>query len=215
MSQLPRNLLSAAGLVIFVGLGFGSLGGAPPSTSTSSTSPGAATAPAAPKPPTDESILKDLDAEIANVGAGASSYESRDIVLLQAAMFNTYAKTIADAEARENPAIKKKAAELKRRVSQLQVREFPKMRRAWAKAADRTMWENNVDVTVSGNAAQTITFVGGLFASNRNIKEAQEQLSDVLHDLRFKRVNYKWIPSADEFSYYTLKTPADKEVIAR
>ncbi len=45
--------------------------------------------------------------------------------------------------------------------------------------------------------------------------ETQETLSEVLSELRFKRVNYKWIPSADKFSYFTLETPADSEVAAR
>jgi hypothetical protein len=209
MFQWQRNVVSILGLAAFIGLAFGSSGGTPsPSTGTQP----AATPAAAPKPDTDEAVLKELDAQIENVGAGAPKYDSKEMVLLQAAMFSNYAKTIAGAEARENPAVKKKAAELKRRVSQFQVREFPKMRRAWVKAADQAMWESNVDATVGGNAAQTLTLVGALFASKRNIKQTQETLSEVLHQLRFKRVNYKWIPSADEFTYFTLKTPADSDV---
>jgi hypothetical protein len=209
MFQWQRNVVSVLGLAAFIGLAFGSSGGTPsPSTGTQP----AATPAAAPRPDTDETVLKELDAQIENIGAGAPTYDSKEMVLLQAAMFSNYAKTIAGAEARENPAVKKKAAELKRRVSQFQVREFPKMRRAWVKAADQAMWESNVDATVGGNAAQTLTLVGGLFASNRNIKQTQDTLSEVLHQLRFKRVNYKWIPSADKFTYYTLKTPADTDV---
>jgi hypothetical protein len=209
MFQWQRNVVSVLGLAAFIGLAFGSSGGTPsPSTGTQP----AATPAAAPRPDTDETVIKELDAQIENIGAGAPTYDSKEMVLLQAAMFSNYAKTIAGAEARENPAVKKKAAELKRRVSQFQVREFPKMRRAWVKAADQAMWESNVDATVGGNAAQTLTLVGGLFASNRNIKQTQDTLSEVLHQLRFKRVNYKWIPSADKFTYYTLKTPADTDV---
>jgi hypothetical protein len=209
MFQWQRNVVSILGLAAFIGLAFGSSGGTPsPSTGTQP----AATPAAAPKPDTDEAVLKELDAQIENVGAGAPKYDSKEMVLLQAAMFSSYAKTIEAAEARDNPTVKKKAAELKRGVSQFQVREFPKMRRAWVKAADQAMWESNVDATVGGNAAQTLTLVGALFASNRNIKQTQETLSEVLHQLRFKRVNYKWIPSADKFTYFTLKTPADSDV---
>lgn len=195
MFQWQRNVASVLGVAAFIALAFGSSGGTPPPSGGAP----AATAPAAPKPETDEEVLKELDAQIGNIAAEAPTYDSKDMVLLQVAMFNNYAKTIASAEARENPAVKKKAAELKRRVSQFQVREFPKMRRAWVKAADQTMWESNVDVTVGGRAAQNLTLVGDLFASNRNIKQTQEALTGVLHQLRFKRVNYKWIRSEEEY----------------
>jgi hypothetical protein len=115
MFQWQRNVVSVLGLAAFIGLAFGSSGGTPsPSTGTQP----AATPAAAPRPDTDETVLKELDAQIENIGAGAPTYDSKEMVLLQAAMFSNYAKTIAGAEARENPAVKKKAAELKRRVSQ-------------------------------------------------------------------------------------------------
>jgi hypothetical protein len=181
---------------------------------SSGTGAPAAANPAAKANP-DEAIANELDSQLANVKASAPKYDSRQMVIVQAALFQAYAKTISDAEARTDPAVKKKAAEVKRQVSQFQAREFPKMRRAWAKAADQAMWENNVDVSVGGNAAQTLTLVAGMFASNMNIKKTQETLSEVLTALRFKRVNYKWIPSADKYTYFDLKTAPDSEVIPR
>ena len=209
MSPFSRNLVSLVSLAFFVALAFGSTDGTP--SSSGNGSPAGSSTAAASKPETDEGVLQGLNDKIANLDRTPTAY-TKDSALLQVARFSLYAKEIASAEVRTNPEIKKKAAELKRRLSQHQSREFPRMRRAWAKEADEKMWENDVDVTVAGNAAQNLTLVGGLFAANRNIKETQKTLSPIIEGLRFKRINFKWIRSADEYTYYTLETPADSEV---
>lgn len=66
----------------------------------------------------------------------------------------------------------------------------------------------------AGASAETVEFVGGLFAANANIKQTQESLDEALSRLRFKRVNYKWMPNAPQYTYYTLSTPADGVVQA-
>lgn len=86
------------------------------------------------------------------------------------------------------------------------------MRKMWADAADQKLWENNVDVKVRGASNTTLEMVGGMFASNANIKETQGAIEDGLTLLRFKRVNYKWYADVDEYQYFTIKTPPDSEL---
>lgn len=76
-------------------------------------------------------------------------------------------------------------------------------RRQYAKQAKDKLWEENIDVQTS-NGGTTITFIGGIFANNKNIKNWQEQCGSQLKELGFKRVQYKWIPHDPDYTYYDL-----------
>ena len=180
------------------------------------TPPAATTAPVATPPaaPTDETIAQELETIRAALKNRRETYDSRESVLLQLALIDGYAAKVLGAEARESAAVKHLAASVKMELAAFQGREFPRLRRAWAKAAGAALWENDVTAAVRGGSAETVEFVGGLFAANANIKRTQESLQEALGRLRFKRVNYKWIPSAPKYTYYTLSTPADRVVQA-
>lgn len=84
---------------------------------------------------------------------------------------------------------------------------LPQLTKIWraeyAKQIKEKLWEENIDV-VTSNGGTTITFIGGLFASHKNIKQWQEEIGPGLEEMGFKRVQYKWIPSASEYTYYDL-----------
>lgn len=65
------------------------------------------------------------------------------------------------------------------------------------------LWEENIYVETS-NGGTTITFIGGIFASNKNIKKWQEESGETLAEMGFKQVRYKWIKHTDEYTYYDL-----------
>ena len=87
------------------------------------------------------------------------------------------------------------------------------MRNAWAETLAERLWEENIKVQVRGTGHSTLRSVGGTFANNKSIKQFQEGLFETLIGLRFKRAEYLWIPSADNYTYYTLKTPSDAEIL--
>lgn len=101
----------------------------------------------------------------------------------------------------------------KARIIDLQVQTLPTLRSRYGKAMAEKMWENNMKVRALGTANRTIEFVWGGFASNKNIAEFHRTASENFEALRFKRAQYKWIPSADEYTYYTLETPNDRDLV--
>lgn len=108
--------------------------------------------------------------------------------------------------------IKKLGKDLETKLIQLQVNEFPKMRSDYGKLAGKTLWENDVDVTVSGGSSNVIEFSGAIFAANKNIKDAQTAIQDMLKKLRFDKANYKWFSGADKYSYYSIESSKDNEI---
>lgn len=109
--------------------------------------------------------------------------------------------------------IKKLGKDLETKLVQLQVKEFPKMRADYGKLSGKTLWESDVEVTISGSGNSVIEFSGGVFAANKNIKDAQNAIQDMLKKLRFDKANYKWYSGADQYDYYTIESSKDSEIV--
>lgn len=76
-------------------------------------------------------------------------------------------------------------------------------RKQYAENARNKLWEENIDVETS-NGGTTITFIGGVFANRKYIKQWQNEVGRQLTELGFKRVQYKWIPHDPDYTYYDL-----------
>ena len=94
-----------------------------------------------------------------------------------------------------------------------QKREFPLLRKRYAFIVADKGWEFDVSINIGGNKNSTIEFISGDFAAHKNIMDFHSSMVDQLTNLRFKRVNYKWIPHADDFTYYEIDSPEDGALI--
>jgi prefoldin subunit 5 len=112
-----------------------------------------------------------------------------------------------------DPEIKKMAQSLKPLIIEMQKVSYPKMRKAYFEFAKKTLWEHDVNVKLEGKKNTVLIFTGAHFAANKNIKETQETLSDMLHTLRFKEAHYEWYKDQDDRNYYDMKTPKDDELV--
>lgn len=95
----------------------------------------------------------------------------------------------------------KLAAENGIRAGKLLDSKETEWRKLYVEKLKNELWEHNVEVEVNG---KIITFIGGMFANNRNIKQFQESAKSTLTILGFKQVRYKWIKHADEYQYFDL-----------
>jgi DNA-directed RNA polymerase subunit RPC12/RpoP len=86
---------------------------------------------------------------------------------------------------------------------------FPIMRHKYGPIMARELWKNDIEVTTSGTRYATVAFVAGAFAAHQQIADAQQAILPVLMRLRFKRSEYRWIPSEEKYTYYTIESPAD------
>jgi hypothetical protein len=132
---------------------------------------------------------------------------------LELGLFSAWAKMVNQSKVNDNQEIKDLGQELKRGVSQIQIKEFPLMREAYAEYIGKIMWENNIDVETYGDLHENLTLIAGMFANNKNIKDTNLVIKDLLIQLRFDRINYKWIRDAHEYTYFNLESPKDADVI--
>jgi hypothetical protein len=157
-----------------------------------------------------------IERELVSVrdGFDGSTYRgSTDAVNMEVVLFGTWGKVIGEARSHAlTESEKAKVTELRGLISQIQIREFPRMRAAWAEKMRTAMWEHDVSFTTGGTASRTIRLSASIFASNANIQQVQQGISEQLTLLRFRRVEYRWYRGADDYQYYTLQPPPDGAV---
>jgi hypothetical protein len=129
--------------------------------------------------------------------------------------FNNTAGVIKMGEASSNPEDQKLAKQLKEKLVSIQMEQFPAIRKAYGELSGKAVWEENITVTVSGQGGTILTLAGGAFASNKNIGDTHKVVGPIAELLRFKRVNYKFIPSDPNYQYYDIDSPKDGEIVSQ
>lgn len=133
---------------------------------------------------------------------------TKDELLMSAVLIGGRILIYNDAPAKLTPEEDKVRKEFRKLQVAYQRDAFPKLRKAQAKVLDNALWEQNVDVATIGPNSNTLRLTGGIFASNKGVKIAQENIADTLEILRFKQVRYEWYRGS-EYQYYDLKPLAD------
>lgn len=128
-------------------------------------------------------------------------------------LFAEWGRMVKEGMASDNEEDQKAAEELKRKASQVQAKEFPKLRAEYIKIVDEKMWENDIDVVGSGAKKEIITLIGAIYAANKNKKSTQEDIQNMLNQFRFKQSRYKWFDGDDKWTYWDIKSPKDTEVV--
>jgi hypothetical protein len=142
-----------------------------------------------------------------------SSYADIDGIKVELALFQTWITLCNESENHASKEVQKLGNQLRKELQKLQAKEYPKMRGRMCSYLDTKLWEDNIDVAVSGSGKTILTFTGGIFANNANIKEYQTTLNETFTLLRFKRIQYKWYEYDDTYTYYTLEVSKDTDLI--
>ena len=167
----------------------------------------------------EEDLLKQkeqLERELKSVNKGVdfSTYRGTvDALQLELILFGIYANTIIEGEKSDNQNIKNLAVKLSSKVKKMQIKEFPILRKEYAKVVNKLMWEHDVDVSASGKNYTNLNFTAGMFAANKNKKDFQEQLKDAPKMFRFRQTRYRWYKGEDEYTYYTIYEGKDSDLV--
>lgn len=142
---------------------------------------------------------------------GKSTFVDLNEILTQIFYYDDLDIISKKALSNADPEIKAMAEYMQKNIPRIKTRDFPVFRKEYVRILGKNLWRENVEVEISGPKNNTITFIGGLFASNANIEDAQKEVHKTLTTLRFKKSRYKWIKSASEFTSYTIKSKNDNE----
>jgi hypothetical protein len=133
---------------------------------------------------------------------------------IELALFYVWAGLVDEAKGSTDPGVNSLGKRLATSVRQLQMKEFPLMRKEYAGLMGKTLWEQNIDVYTTSQGSSTLELVGGVLASNKNKSEVHKIIEEGLGLYRFKRVVYKWY-EYDGGSYSDIKSPADGDLISK
>ena len=164
------------------------------------------------QPPSLESKISKEIESIKN-GVDFTSYRG-DVTSLQieTTLFKLWGDLVKEGLNSSNPNDVKLSNQLKKLVSQTQVKELPIIRKEYVNIIKEKLWEDNIKVSSSGKGNTTINLSGGSFFNNKNKSEVQKTISEILSLFRFKQSTYRGYDGQDEYTYYTLDTPNDNEL---
>jgi len=149
-----------------------------------------------------------------NKGVNFATYRgSIETMQIELVLFSTWASIIKEGESSDNSEIKNLASTLKSKLISIQNKEFPILRAEYSKLAAKTLWEHDIDVKVTGAGNRYINFTGGLFATNKNKQDVQNQLSEILTMFRFSQSRYRWYEGEDTYTYYTTFEGKDSDFV--
>lgn len=137
--------------------------------------------------------------------------KSPEEFIIAVALFKAYAVSINDAKLNKDKEVKILASELENKVVKYQIKNFPKLRKAYYELLREKLWENDIDVSLSGRNNTILRFTGGYFITNKNIASTQETLNEMLYYLHFKKTEYCWYEGG-ELIYYSMDSDNDNEI---
>jgi hypothetical protein len=157
-----------------------------------------------------------LEREIKSVNDGVdfSTYRGTVVALqMELMLFGTWANIITEGENSDDPEIQKLVNQLKQKVANMQIKEFPKLRKEYANIVAKKMWENDIEVTSNGTNNKYINFSGGIFAANKNKQDFQNEVNEVLKMFRFNQSRYRWYKGAAKYTYWTIYEGKDSDLV--
>lgn len=171
--------------------------------------------------PTPEEKLmmaeNNLNSDISLIQSQISSYQvpiynETQKILDQLNTFEKWSNLFPSSSAMEgHKKQKQELAQLKKKIQSIQIREFPKMRKAFAKLKGQELWRNDMTISIGGANSTVINISHHSFALNANIEDFNNSIFPTLTRLRFKQTRYRWYPESDKYTYYKLETKNDAE----
>jgi hypothetical protein len=127
--------------------------------------------------------------------------------------FGLWATAVNKGLADSNQQVVALATKFKKELVAFQLKEFPSMRASVSEELRKTLWEEDIDVSVQGKGKTVLNLTSSSFVTNKNIKAAQDVIYAQLYNLRFKEVRYRWYNGADEYQFFKLESPSDSELV--
>lgn len=101
---------------------------------------------------------------------------------------------------------------LKKKMVQVQQRDFPELRTAYVESKKQALDEQQVAIGLSGDHQEVLTFEGKMFRPEKVQEDFMKNIYGIVNDLRFKKVVYKWSDGPDGYHNYEIKSKEDAEI---
>ena len=144
-----------------------------------------------------------------------ADYRGSVASLIEEVNYFSYVITLIEAAEKDSiEKIKEKGKTIEKKLIKIQLAEFPKIRKEYARIMNKKLWVEDIEVRILGNRNSTLQFVSGTFASHSNISDFHFKMARMVQFFRFKRTNFLWYEYDDEYPYYRESSVSDDVLYA-
>lgn len=152
-----------------------------------------------------QNTISDIDMKLKNGDSNTDlatrlSWHKSNTALYNEAKANTDKKVTAQREI------------LKKKMVQVQQRDFPELRTAYVESKKQALDEQHVGISLAGKHQEVLTFEGRMFKPEQVQEDFMKNIYGVVNDLRFKKIVYKWSDGPEGYHNYEIKSKADSEI---
>jgi hypothetical protein len=101
---------------------------------------------------------------------------------------------------------------MKKKMVQVQQRDFPELRTAYVESKKEALGEQHVAIGLAGDHQEVLTFEGKMFKPEQVQEDFMKNIYGIVNDLRFKKVVYKWSEAPEGQHNYEIKSKEDAEI---
>jgi len=117
-----------------------------------------------------------------------------------------------EAKANTDKNIGKQTEAMKKKMMQVQRRDFPELRTAYVESKKEALNEQHVSIGLAGEHQEVLTFEGKMFEPKQVQEDFMKNIYGIVNDLRFKKVVYKWSDAPDGRHNYEIRSKGDTEI---
>jgi hypothetical protein len=152
-----------------------------------------------------QNAISDIDLKLKNGDEGTDLATRLSTLKSNSALYN-------EAKTNNDKAVKGQREVLEKKMVQIQQREFPELRAAYVDSKKEVLGQQHIDIAVTGENKDVLTFKGEMFAPEKVQKDFMKNIYGIVNDLRFKKVIYKWSDQQNGFADYPIDSKNDTEI---
>lgn len=152
-----------------------------------------------------QNAISDIDLKLKNGDEGTDLATRLSTLKSNSALYD-------EAKTNNDKVVKEQREVLKKKMVQMQQREFPELRAAYVDSKKEVLGQQHIDIALTGENKDVLTFEGEMFAPEKVQKDFMKNIYGIVNDLRFKKVIYKWSEQQNGFADYPIDSKNDTEI---
>lgn len=152
-----------------------------------------------------ENKIIDIDRELLDKSDGAD-------IATRVSWHKSNTALYGEVKGSKDKEVKQQTEKLKDKIRKVQTLEFPDLRQDYVNSKKDVLHQQSIEIALSGDKKDILTFEGAVFESKKNKKKFMKNIDQIIHDLRFHQVVYKWADGKDGSSVFDVDSKKDSEI---
>ncbi|GGB81409.1 hypothetical protein [Dyadobacter sediminis] len=108
--------------------------------------------------------------------------------------------------------VKEQGNILKNKIIEIQTKQFPELRKSYVQSKESILKQENIQIANAGNRNEILVFTSEKFEPKASQKSFLKNINEIVHDLKFTKVIFKWSPDGKDSREYKISSKNDSEI---